>query len=267
MLRRSSPPASRAAKAAKRRQHGPRSGSRGGAGAAADHRDPRARRSADPGRRLRHSTARRRLLHGGRFDRGSWRPQAEGSSGRGFRVVAIDFRASVEARAGRETSCGYDAVCLAKDVAATLAYLRRTGATSIALVGASLGGGAAAQAAIDAPPGTIVRVVLLRPHDGAIAERLKTPALFIVARDDANASGPRLPGIRAQYEAATGPKELMVLDGAAHAQFLFDTPQSDAVMQAIVRFIESASGAVTVHRESRQRSRPAAPRSTGRCWR
>ena len=152
------------------------------------------------------------LLHGGRFDKRSWQPQADVLVQRGFRVVAIDFRASVEGRAGRETSCGYDAVCLAKDVAATLAYLRRTGATSIALVGASLGGGAAAQAAIDAAPGTIDRVVLLAHMTIDHPERLKTPALFIVARDDANASGPRLPGIREQYregarpEGARGPR-------------------------------------------------------------
>jgi pimeloyl-ACP methyl ester carboxylesterase len=39
------------------------------------------------------------LAHGGRFDRTSWRDQAEELAVAGFRVVAIDFRASVEARA------------------------------------------------------------------------------------------------------------------------------------------------------------------------
>jgi pimeloyl-ACP methyl ester carboxylesterase len=180
------------------------------------------------------------LLHGGRLDRTSWKPQATVLAADGFRVVAIDFRASVEARAGRETSCGYDAVCLAKDVAATLAYLRQTGATSVALVGGSLGGGAAAQAAVDAAPGQIDRVVLLAHMTIEHPERLRVPALFIVARDDANASGPRLPGIREQYEKATGPKELVVLDGAAHAQFLFETPHGGDVLQRIRRFLETA---------------------------
>ena len=181
------------------------------------------------------------LLHGGRFDRASWKPQAETLAARGFRVVAIDFRAAVEARAGRETPCLYDAACLAKDVTAAVAYLRRTGATSIALVGASLGGGAAAQAAIDAAPGTIDRVVLLAHMEVEHPERLATPALFIVARDDANAAGPRLPGIRRQHDQATGPKELLVLDGAAHAQFLFTSPQGDAVMAAMLRFLDPSA--------------------------
>jgi pimeloyl-ACP methyl ester carboxylesterase len=180
------------------------------------------------------------LLHGGRFDRTSWKPQATALAARGFRVLAIDFRASVDARAGRDTGCGYDAVCLAKDALAAVGYLRDSGATSVAIVGASLGGGAAAQAAIDAAPGQIDRVVLLAHMTIDHPERLRVPALFIVARDDANASGPRLPGIREQYEKAQGPKELLVLDGAAHAQELFDTPQGGDVLQHIRRFLETA---------------------------
>ncbi len=119
-------------------------------------------------------------------------------------------------------------------------YLRGAGATSIAIVGASLGGGAATQAAIDAAPGTIDRVVLIAHMTVDHPERLTAPALFILARDDANASGPRLPGIRGQYEKARGPKELVVLDGSAHAQFLFDTAQGDALLQRILRFLDAA---------------------------
>lgn len=77
------------------------------------------------------------LLHGGRFDRTSWKPQATALVAAGFRVIAIDFRASVEARAGRDTGCGYDSVCLAKDAHAAVRYLRESGATSVAIIGAS----------------------------------------------------------------------------------------------------------------------------------
>ena len=178
------------------------------------------------------------LLHGGRFDRTSWKPQATALAASGFRVVAIDFRAAVEARAGRETPCLYDAACLARDALAAVRYLRETGATSVAIVGGSLGGGAAAQAAIDAAPGQIDRVVLLAHMTIDHPERLRVPALFIVARDDANAAGLRLPGIRAQYEHAGGAKELVVLEGDAHAQALFDTAQGDGLLQRIRRFLE-----------------------------
>ena len=112
-------------------------------------------------------------------------------------------------------------------------------AEKVRIVGASLGGGAAAQASIDGPPGAIDRVVLIAHMTIDAPERLRVPALFILARDDANASGPRLPGIRAQYEQAQGPKELVVLDGDAHAQFLFATPQGDRLLREIVRFVSA----------------------------
>ena len=71
------------------------------------------------------------------------------------------------------------------------------------------------------------------------ADRLKSRTLFIVAREDANSGGPRLPGIRAQYERAPEPKELIVLEGSAHAQFLFQTEQGERVMKEIRRFLSA----------------------------
>ena len=62
--------------------------------------------------------------------------------------------------------------------------------------------------------------------------------LYVVAKDDANAAGPRLPRIQKQYEATNGPKELLILEGSAHAQFMFDTPQGPRLTQDILRFLE-----------------------------
>jgi len=177
------------------------------------------------------------LAPGGRFDKSSWKPQALALAGAGFRVVAIDFRASSESRAGRDSACQYDAGCLARDVLAAVRYLRESAAKTVAVVGASLGGGAAAQAAIDGPPDAINRLVLIAHMSIDAPDKLRVPALFIVARDDASGSGPRLPGIRAQYDKAAGPKELVVLEGAAHAQFIFDTPEGDRLLREIVRFV------------------------------
>ena len=63
---------------------------------------------------------------------------------------------------------------------------------------------------------------------------MKGRKLFIVARDDANDDGPRLPKIRAQYEKALETKELIVLDGSGHAQFLFQTDQGERVMREVL---------------------------------
>jgi hypothetical protein len=49
--------------------------------------------------------------------------------------------------------------------------------------------------------------------------------------------GRRLPGIEKQYEKATEPKRLIILDGSAHAQFIFQTDQGDRLMREILRFL------------------------------
>lgn len=178
------------------------------------------------------------LAHGGRFDRGSWRGQALVLAEAGFRVLAIDFRAAVQARAGTDTGCLYDPACLATDVLAAVRFLREAGAQFVSLVGASLGGGAAAQASVDAGPGEIDRIVLLAHMPIDHPEKMKGRKLFIASRDDLGSGDvPRLPGIRDQYQRAPGPKELVVLEGSAHAQFIFATPQGESLLAAIVRFL------------------------------
>ena len=178
------------------------------------------------------------LAPGGRFDRASWKDQARELAAAGFRVVAIDFRAAVEARAGRETSCLYDAACLARDVSAAVRHLRETGAKEVSVVGASLGGGAAAQASVDAPAGVIDRIVLLAHMPIELPEKITGRKLFIVARHDTGSGDiPRLPAIRAQHARASAPKELVVLEGSAHAQFIFQTSEGPRLMREIVRFL------------------------------
>jgi hypothetical protein len=80
-------------------------------------------------------------------------------------------------------------------------------------------------------------LVLLAAWTGHPAEKIKGRKLFIVARDDANDDGPRLPKIRENYEKAAGPKELVILDGSAHAQFIFATDQGELLMSEILRFL------------------------------
>ena len=79
-------------------------------------------------------------------------------------------------------------------------------------------------------------MVFLGAAPNGPAEELKYPTLFIVARDEASARGPCLPGICAKYEKAPEPEQLIVLDGSAHAQFLFQTESSQ---QALVKLTSS----------------------------
>jgi pimeloyl-ACP methyl ester carboxylesterase len=177
------------------------------------------------------------LAHGGRFNKESWRDQALALTSAGFRVVAIDFRGfGCSKGPGQED---FDNAPFEKDVLAAVHYLKAHGAKSVSVVGGSFGGGAAGDASIKSAAGEIDRIVFLGAAPNLPAEGLKSRPLFIVARDDNNGSGPRLPGIQAQYEKAPRPKQLIVLDGSAHAQFLFQTDQKDRVMQEILRFLSA----------------------------
>ncbi len=176
------------------------------------------------------------LAHGGRFNKESWAEQARALAAKGFRVLALDFRGYGESRGP-----GQDDVLSAPlylDVLAAVRFLKKEGAKSVAVVGGSMGGGAAANASIAAEAGEIDRIVLLAAMAIAHPERMKGRKLFIAAANDTTASGkPRLLKIREQFEKALEPKELVILEGYAHAQALFQTEHGERLMKKIVRFL------------------------------
>jgi pimeloyl-ACP methyl ester carboxylesterase len=177
------------------------------------------------------------LAHGGQFRKESWRPQAEVLAAKGFKVVAFDFRGF-----GCSTGPGDEDMYtapMAKDVLAAVHYSKKHGAQTVFAIGGSFGGAATGDASIQSKTGEIDRIVFLGAAPNLPADQLKSRTLFIVARDDANDDGARLPGIRAQYLKAPEPKELIVLDGNAHAQFLFHTDQANRVMDEIFRFLSA----------------------------
>ncbi|HKD04392.1 MAG TPA: alpha/beta fold hydrolase [Bryobacteraceae bacterium] len=177
------------------------------------------------------------LAHGGRFTKESWKDQASALVSAGYQVLAIDFRGfGCSSGPGQKD---FDNAPFEKDVLAAVHYLKTHGAKTVSVVGGSFGGSAAGDASIKSTPGEIDRVVFLGAAPNLSADKLKSRSLFIVARDDSNGAGPRLPGIRAQYEKAPQPKELIVLDGDAHAQFLFQTSQGPRVMREILRFLSA----------------------------
>ena len=175
------------------------------------------------------------LAHGGRFNKESWAEQARALQAAGFEVLAIDFRGYGKSH-GPGDKEPKDAP-LEQDVLAAVRYLHAHGAKSVSIVGGSMGGAAAGDASIDARPGEIDSIVMLGAAPNKPADKLKSPSLFIVARDDTSGDGPRLPGIHKQYEKAPQPKKLVVLKGSAHAQDLFQTDQAERVMQEILQWL------------------------------
>jgi pimeloyl-ACP methyl ester carboxylesterase len=177
------------------------------------------------------------LAHGGPFNKESWAKQARILQTAGFRVLAIDFRGYGQSHGPGQSEPPNAPLQL--DILAAVHYLRTTGTKSVSVIGGSMGGAAAGDASIASQPGEIDRLVLLGAAPNEPADKLKSPILFIVARDDANADGPRLPRIREQFERAPQPKELIVVDGLAHAQYLFQTDQAERVMREILRFLSA----------------------------
>jgi len=175
------------------------------------------------------------LAHGGRFTKESWAAQAPRIAADGFRVLAIDLRGRGQSRGGTQEGSDED---VHLDVMAAVRYLRETGAREVSVVGASYGGWASARAAARMEPGQIDRLVLLAHSPTSEVELMQGAKLFIVARDDPYYGGEkRLVDIRDQYQRASGPKEMVVLDGEAHAQFIFETDQGERLMQEILRFL------------------------------
>jgi hypothetical protein len=67
---------------------------------------------------------------------------------------------------------------------------------------------------------------------------MKGRKLVIATRDDRRSSGsPRTPRVLEIYAKTTGPKELIILEGSAHAQFMFETDHAERVMREILRFL------------------------------
>jgi alpha-beta hydrolase superfamily lysophospholipase len=173
------------------------------------------------------------LVHGGRYTKESWEPYTSVLGSAGFAVMALDLRGYGASKEGPAATA--DDTHL--DVLTAVRYLHAQGAASVSIVGASMGGDAAERALREASPGEIDRVVFLAHGAYGPGEGLPGRKLFLVARDDANAAGPRLPRIQRQFDAAPAPKQLVIVDGAAHAQQLFEGEQRLRVSGEIMQFL------------------------------
>ncbi len=175
------------------------------------------------------------LAHGGQFNKESWSEQAHTLARRGFKVLAFDFRGDGQSRVPNSSSVDVRHL----EVLAAVEYLRRNGADTVSVVGASMGGDYAAAAA-EAAPGSIDRLTLIAAGAYTTLTNTTGRKLFIMTRDDIIGDNrPRLPPIREQYEKASGPKEFVILEGSAHAQHIFATAQGGRLMQEIDRFLSS----------------------------
>jgi len=174
------------------------------------------------------------FAHGAIFNKQSWAPLAKRIAGQGYRALAIDFRGYGKSRAGNNPRALY------LDVMAAVRWLHKQGVEEVDVVGGSMGGGAAGEAATRLKPGEINKLVLLSAMPIDRPEDLKAKSiLFIASRNEGLAST-----VREQYWRAPEPKKLILLDGSAHAQNIFDTGQAQNLSDDIVNFLVAGKQAI-----------------------
>ena len=166
------------------------------------------------------------LAHGSAFDKESWRPLAEQLAAKGYRVLAIDFRGWGKSTPGETKNA------LFEDVLGAVRYLHANGAARVSVVGGSMGGGAAGEAAVRASPGEIDRIVLLSPAPIAAPERVGGDKLVVASEHE-----PAVDRIKALYEKMPEPKRLVLLPGTAHAQHIFATEQGERLTATVTDFL------------------------------
>jgi len=162
------------------------------------------------------------LAHGAVFNKESWDSQAVRLADQGLRVLAIDFRGYGVSTVGSEGRA------LHLDILAAGDYLKQIGCNRVSVVGGSMGGGAAAQAAVLAESGAIHSLILLAHSPIPEPARMQGDKLFIVSEGDGIHRR-----VEQQFHQAGEPKKLVILKGAAHAQHIFKTDQSEDLFKLI----------------------------------
>jgi len=169
------------------------------------------------------------LAHGAIFNKDSWGAFEQRLIDENFTVLAIDFRGYNKSTKGEKSGALYE------DILAGVRFLRNQhNIDKVTVLGASMGGAAAAKASVNAEANSIDQLVLLSPAKVFKAEALKGHTLFIASNKEYLKKS-----IEAAFNKATAPKKLLLIRGKAHAQHIFKTAQSGVLSVAIIEFLKS----------------------------
>ncbi len=167
------------------------------------------------------------LAHGRIFDKVSWRPLALKLAREGMIALPIDFRGYGSSKAGDQENALYN------DVLAAIAYLHESGVKKVSVIGGSMGGGAAARAAVESKAGAIDHLILLSPVPIEQPEAISAASiLYVVSAEEG-----LFEAVKSQYKKAPEPKRLEVLAGDAHAQHIFKTSLGPDLTKLILEFL------------------------------
>ncbi len=168
------------------------------------------------------------LAHGAIFNKESWEELSSELSRNNLSVLAIDFRGYGQSTIGSGPSGMY------LDILGAINFLnKQPDITSISVLGASMGGGAAAKASTHSKKGDINKLILLSPMPIANPEQLKGNILYIVSKKESIAKT-----IKNQFNKTPDPKKFVEIEGSAHAQHIFKTNQAKNLTKIIIDFLK-----------------------------
>ena len=169
------------------------------------------------------------LAHGAIFNKESWGKFEQSLLDTNFTVLAIDFRGYNKSTQGEQLHALY------KDILAGVKFLRnQNNIDKVTVLGASMGGAAASKASVYSAENSIDQLILLSPAKVFKAEALKGDTLFIASKKEYLKKS-----IETAFNKAADPKQLLLINGKAHAQHIFKTDQSEILSAAIIKFLKS----------------------------
>ncbi len=158
----------------------------------------------------------------------SWEPLARHLAARGYMVLTYEYRGLA------------DLALLERDIQAAFTFVQKEGATTIASVGASIGGTHTARLAAKQQPPFIVGVAVSSPVSyGNVQisdEELRSitmPFLFLNSEGDKFIQDTK--HMFATVKSSS--KELHIYSGAAHGGYILDTEHKDEMIQHISNFL------------------------------
>lgn len=167
------------------------------------------------------------LAHGAIFNKASWGKFEQALLEQNYSVLAIDFRGYGQSTQGSQSRALY------LDILAGVEFLKaEQDIEKITVLGASMGGAAAAKASVYSKQGELAQLILLSPANIYQPEKLKGALLFTASEDEY-----AVKALRSAFEKAPQPKVLTLIPGKAHAQHIFKTSQAEVLTKVILKFL------------------------------
>ena len=180
------------------------------------------------------------LAHMGLDDQRGWAGFAKHVAGRGWPALTFDFRCFGQSGCDRQRSGNADEFYL-QDILAATRYLRGRGYSGIVCMGASLGGSACINLAMEEDLAGLVVIASGNPYpisakhfpDDLVSPDM--PKLFVVAEYDPYAvARTAVPNL---YELSTEPRELRTFPGTAHGTEMFSTEYGGEFRDLVANFL------------------------------